>query len=198
MSSKPRDRALIVPSGFRSDQFAIGLFAAGLDDQLALLLDSVREWEPRHFEWQAHPGHNTAGMLLAHIAVSECYWLQVAAQGLPVDAAADEIMVREIGIRMDNDGMPVAPAGGHPASLAAKQFPDYEQLLRRARAGTHRVLRGWRDAALHEPFAQQGRQLSRAWILYHVLEHLSGHFGQVLLLRHQLRDVGMLPPAAAE
>jgi len=26
------------------------------------------------------------------------------------------------------------------------------------------------------------------WILYHVLEHQAGHYGQILLLRHQYRD----------
>jgi hypothetical protein len=26
------------------------------------------------------------------------------------------------------------------------------------------------------------------WVLYHMLEHFSGHYGQILLLRHQYRD----------
>jgi hypothetical protein len=25
------------------------------------------------------------------------------------------------------------------------------------------------------------------WTLYHMLEHLAGHYGQILLLRHQYR-----------
>ncbi len=26
------------------------------------------------------------------------------------------------------------------------------------------------------------------WVLYHMLEHFSGHYGQILLLRHLYRD----------
>jgi hypothetical protein len=31
-------------------------------------------------------------------------------------------------------------------------------------------------------------RVSRRWILYHLLEHQAGHYGQILLLRHQYRD----------
>jgi uncharacterized damage-inducible protein DinB len=32
------------------------------------------------------------------------------------------------------------------------------------------------------------RILNARWILYHVLEHQAGHYGQMMLLRHQYRD----------
>ena len=32
------------------------------------------------------------------------------------------------------------------------------------------------------------RNLNVRWILYHVLEHQAGHYGQMLLLRHEYRD----------
>ena len=32
------------------------------------------------------------------------------------------------------------------------------------------------------------RVVSPRWILYHVLEHQAGHYGQMLLLRHEYRD----------
>jgi len=41
------------------------------------------------------------------------------------------------------------------------------------------------------------RLASPRWILYHVLEHFAGHFGQVLLVKHQMRDAGVLPPDPA-
>jgi hypothetical protein len=31
-------------------------------------------------------------------------------------------------------------------------------------------------------------RVGRRWILYHLLEHQAGHYGQILLLRHWYRD----------
>ena len=51
----------------------------------------------------------------------------------------------------------------------------------------------WNDAYLDPTFRYvrmngQVRILNVRWILYHVLEHQAGHYGQMLLLRHQYRD----------
>ena len=61
------------------------------------------------------------------------------------------------------------------------------QMLDAARASTHGVLRTWRDADLRSTFVLRDRTISREWTIYHVLEHFSGHFGQILLLIHMRR-----------
>jgi hypothetical protein len=37
---------------------------------------------------------------------------------------------------------------------------------------------------------RDGRRMrfNTRWILHHLLEHFAGHYGQMLLLRHQYRD----------
>ena len=74
----------------------------------------------------------------------------------------------------------------------------YLNLIRRARAHTKRALRGFRDADLRRSFVRTRRngerqRVSVRWILYHVGEHFSGHYGQILLLRHLYRDRGRKP-----
>jgi uncharacterized damage-inducible protein DinB len=70
---------------------------------------------------------------------------------------------------------------------------DYLRALDAARAATHEVLRGWRDADLLSTYELRGRTHSYEWTLYHVLEHFAGHYGQILLLEHLMRDAGLLP-----
>ena len=64
-------------------------------------------------------------------------------------------------------------------------------LLMKAREYTFAALTALDDAALTREIEQRRRDrtlvLNGRWILYHVAEHLSGHFGQVLLLRHLYR-----------
>lgn len=129
------ERRLTSPGGYDATANPrITSFAAQLDDQLALLKKNTAGLETHHLEWQPHPGVNTVGMLLAHLAV--------------VDAA---------------------------------------------RAATHGELRKWRDTDLAGAFPLRDRSISREWSLYHVLEHFSGHHGQILLLKHLMRDAGVLP-----
>ena len=69
------------------------------------------------------------------------------------------------------------------------------KLLQRARAHTRKSVRGFRDADLARSITRTRRngkrqRISVRWILYHVAEHFSGHYGQILMLRHLYRDRG--------
>lgn len=184
---------LSAPSGYDAQSNPrVASFAAQLDDQLRRLKKDVEMLEPKHFEWQPRPGMNTIGMLLAHLAIVDLWWLDVAPREL--DEPAAEARFREvIGIGGDDDGMPVAATGTHPATLAGKSFADYWKLIEQARAAAHASLSSWTDADLDATYARGPRQVSREWTAYHVLEHFAGHYGQVLLLKHMLRDAGLLP-----
>jgi hypothetical protein len=98
---------------------------------------------------------------------------------------------------MDDDGLPCPPDGGHPASLAGKTLADYLTMLDAARAASHGVMRTWRDADLASTYKRRDQTISREWTLYHVLEHFAAHHGQVLLLRHLMRDAGVLAADAS-
>src|SRR5262249_27154700 len=67
------------------------------------------------------------------------------------------------------EGMPRPPGGGPPAGLAGREFKYYLNLIRRARARTKRVVRGYRDADLARSIARTRRnghrqRLSLPWI----------------------------------
>ena len=185
MKLKIHTRHIAVPSG-RSH--AVRSFLAQLDDQSRLLLADLRGITAAELQWQPRRGTNTIGMLLAHIAIVEVFWLQVAMERLS-DAALEKVL----GIGSDDDGMPIAPTAGPPTVLKGRPLAYYAKLMARARAYAKRVLRGWTDAEL-ERFVTRTRRngevtrQSLRWILYHVLEHQAGHYGQVLLLRHLYRD----------
>jgi len=170
--------------GFRSREAAS--FFAQMEDQSQRLREAVEGITLRELEWQAAPGMNTIGMLLAHLAVAEVLWAQVALLDM---AEADTKPV--LGIARADDGMPIAADGKHPAVLEGRTLAEYEVFLARARLC-------YRDAALKLTDADMDREVSVSrpggkrtfnirWAMYHVLEHFAGHFGQVLLLRHLYR-----------
>ncbi len=166
--------------------------AAQLDDQLRDLQDVVAGLHVEHLQWQPEPGRNTIGMLLAHIAVAEVFWMQVAAAGPHGTPEAEGRVKEVIGIAGHEDGMPLAACGAHPASLAGMRIEDYLAMLADAREATHATLSSWQDEDLVQTYVLEDDRISRAWTVYHVLEHLSSHLGQIRLLKRGMKDTGAL------
>lgn len=190
-------RELKYPSEYDAkSQSTVSLFAAQLDDQLLLLKESVAQLTVSQLEWQPQRGMNTIGMLLAHLAVVEVFWINVAANGIPPEPEGDEIMLQTIGILMDDDGLPVKPDGLHPQTLSGKSITDYFTMLDKARASIHAEMKKWQDTDLEGTYIRRRGDtevhITRSWTLYHVLEHFAGHFGQILLLKHMMRSAGIL------
>jgi uncharacterized damage-inducible protein DinB len=163
-------------------QRAVAFLAAALDDQLRRLKESVAGLSIEALEWQEAPGRNTVGMLLAHLAVAEAWWIQAGAKGIGDREEISGILRAVIGIRAQDDGMPLAPDGSHPQALRGRALGDYLALLDRARVASHVVLRGWQDTELEDEVELRERTVTKGWILYHVLEHTVAHYGQILLL----------------
>ncbi len=173
---------LEVPAGYRSTHVARYLWQ--MDDQSRRLVEATRDMTAEELGWQLAPGANTMGMLLAHIAVAEAHLAAVGLEGLP-----DSDVPAVIGIRIEDDGLPLPPDGRPPAVLESRDIAFFHRMLSEARANTRRVAERLADGDL-------GRQVARTrpdgvqrlfnvdWVLYHMLEHESGHFGQILLLRH--------------
>jgi uncharacterized damage-inducible protein DinB len=185
------DHLLAVGAEFDGrSQAVVGTLAAGLDDQLRRLEHAVEALSVEALEWQSAPGTNAIGMLLAHLALVEVWWIRMAPAGEGSFRDMDARFREVLGIGADDDGMP-ADGRGFPAALRGRTAKDYVALLRTARASVHEVLRGWTDADLARTVTGKRGTVSYRWILYHVLEHFAGHFGQVLLIRHQLRDAGL-------
>ncbi len=181
-------RRLEKPKNFRSSDAA--LVIASMDDQTRLLWDDLEGIGPEELAWQAAPGMNTIGMLLAHLAIVEAWWTMVIVE----DKKGDEADVRPIlGIGDSDDGMPLPAGAAPPAALVGKDLAFYRGLLEKARAYVRGKVADMTDADLDAERIRprpDGTQvgISGRWYLYHILEHFSGHYGQILLLRHLHRD----------
>lgn len=175
------------PSYDAATQSSIAYMAASLDDQLEKLKERVAGLTPAQLEFQTAPGFNTIGMLMAHNAIAEAFWILAAPVGMSAREDIDDTLFDAIGIRTADDGMPIPADGGHPESLKDWELPQYLAVLDRARAHTHSVLHTWTDASLDDIHIVRGVKKSRRWILYHILEHFIGHYGQVRLLARQCR-----------
>jgi uncharacterized damage-inducible protein DinB len=163
-------------------------FYAQLDDQSHLLLQDLRGISAAELQWQPKRGMNTIGMLLAHIAIVEVFWVNIAIEREP-GAGIQKVL----GIDRDDDGMPLPAGEAPPAVLRGRTLAWYAARLARARTWAKRTVRGWPDASMERFILRTRRdgtrtRVSRRWILYHLLEHQAGHYGQILLLRHWYRD----------
>lgn len=188
-------RKLDIPAGYDLEtQRIVGLFAAQLDNQLSRLKKDIAGLSTAQLEWQPRTGVNTVGMLLAHLAVVEIFWINVAVNEMPLDTDGEQFARSVIGIGTNDDGLPLKPDGAHPESLPGKTLAQYEELLDKARASVHNELHTWHDSDLETIFALRDRRVTRSWTVYHVLEHFASHYGQILMLKHMMRDAGVLAP----
>lgn len=180
MAPRPSDRRIAPAVGFASPEG--GSFFAQLEDLSGCLAADTRGATPDELAWQPRPGTNTIGMLLAHVAIVEVAWLGRAA-GRPV---TDFPAV--LGIGIDDDGIPIAAEGAPPAALAGKDLAWYDALLARARAFTRATLAPMTPADFDRVESRERDGVRQTfnvrWIVYHVLEHQAGHYGQINLLRH--------------
>ena len=180
--STPQRSVIEIPPGYKSKE--VGSFLAQMDDQTRLLTEVTRDITPEELQWQPKPGMNTIGMLLAHMAIVEVFWTLVA-----LKRDAKPMAEPVLGINMDDDGMPLPEEGGPPANLAGKKMAFYDELLRKARVFLKDSAKGASDSDLDREVVRTRddgtqRAINVRWYFYHILEHFSGHYGQVLLLRH--------------
>jgi len=184
---KVTDREILeIPTGYRAAEAALTL--AELDEQTASLMHDLEGITPAELEWQMRPGMNTIGMLLAHMAVVELFWIRTAVARKSVFDISDVL-----GIGMDDDGMPLPADQPPPAGLAGRPLAYYRDLIERARAYAKQAAAALTEEDLGTSFQRTRRngkvdELNVRWVLYHMLEHFSGHYGQILLLRHLYRD----------
>jgi DinB family protein len=177
---------LVMPPGFRSREACS--FIAQLDDQSMRLTADTRLLTPAALEWQPAPGMNTIGMLFAHIAIVEVFWTQVGPLGIKGPYEVESAL----GIGIDDDGMPIPEGGAPPATLRGKDLAFFDDLLVRARAYSKQAVARLTDEDLEREVKRTRRdgtahETTMRWILYHMVEHEAGHYGQINLLSHQYR-----------
>lgn len=184
-------RTLLAPST-RGRSREVASFFAQLDDLSRRMFADLADCRPAELAWQPARGRNTIGMLLAHCALVEASWLLVASENPPADVHRARLE-RAMGIDADADGVPLPPDGRAPGALRRWTLARHRRLHDRARRFAKRAASRFRDADLDREIRRVRRDgtvriLNPRWALYHVLEHLAGHYGQMLLLRHEYRD----------
>ena len=97
-----------------------------------------------------------------------------------------------LGIASGDVGTPLPADGPPPAGLAGKDIAYFHGLLARARVHTCEVARTLTDADLDREVSRQRpdgarNSMTLRWALYHMLEHLAAHYGQVNLMKHLQR-----------
>jgi len=183
---------MITPlSGYESPEAS--LYVAQLHDLTCRLHKDIRDVTPQQLEWQPAPGMNTIGMLLAHIAIAEVFWASAIAEQ---PFACEQVL----GIGADDDGMPCPEGGAPPVGLARKPLSYFLELLAKARDNTRAVVARLGTDGLSRPIEQRRkddvRTLNGHWILYHMVEHMGGHYGQINLLVH-LQRAGVVGAAGS-
>jgi len=179
---------LATAAGYRSN--AVGRFMWQLDEQRRVLLEDLQNLDAEALEWQPHPGMNTIGMLLAHLAYAESHLVQVGLQG---KATSDTRAV--IGIGVEEEGVPLAPDAPPSPALASKDLDYFMVMLERARAETRRVAASLADSDLGREIVRERpgaprRVFNVAWVFYHMIEHEARHRGQIALLKHLRTAMG--------
>ena len=185
MTTATVQRRVEKPTDFRSSDAALVL--ASMDDQSRLLWEDLEGITPDELQWQQAPGMNTIGMLLTHLAIVEVWWTRLMVEKL--DPAAVEPI---LGIGDDDDGMPIKEDAAPIALLNGKDLAYFRTLNDKARAYVTKMASGLTDADLDSEVARKRPDgtvvsITLRWYLYHILEHFSGHYGQILLLRHLYR-----------
>lgn len=173
--------------GFRSA--AAGAWVAMMEAQRRALVSEIAELSTDDLAWQPAPGTNTIGMLLAHIAVAETHLTDVGLLGKP-----DSDVPAIIGIRVEDDGLPLPEGGRPPAVLAGKDAAYFRDLLARARAHFRAAAAALEDADLDRVVVRKRpdggeRVFNVRWVIAHALEHEAGHRGQILQLKHLRRAI---------
>lgn len=186
MASKMVKHFIRLPRGYRNAEAAS--FLAQFDELSGSLWKDLDGIGAAELAWQPKRGMNTIGMLLAHMAIVEVFWVQRATTGY-----TDAELTRVLGIGGDDDGMPCPANAGPPRTLKGWTLADYRALEVKARAFAKRRAKALAAADMDRAFRADRRDglrrsINVRWVFYHLLEHYAGHYGQILLLRHQYRE----------
>ena len=139
------------------------LAARYLEEYDAKIALALEELPPERLWWRPAPGTNSAGNLVLHLCGNLTLWLLTAVGG--------ESHTR------DRAGEFTAAGGADRAQLAAR----LHAVVGRCAA----LLRGLDPAVADRPLAVQGYTTDVLGAVFHAVEHMSYHTGQVLYLTKQ-------------
>jgi uncharacterized damage-inducible protein DinB len=169
--------------GMRANERCVLRLAWAIRDEHRRLVACTKDLHIDVLQWQPASGFNSIGMLLAHIAIVEAYWILAAPSGHLTDDRSNDVIRSAIGIGLNDDGIPLGEAGHHPPLLSGWKSGDYHLVLRRSLKLVLGVLSEWRERDLDRALVPSRKRETGFWVANHLLEHAAGHRGQIQLLR---------------
>lgn len=144
------------------DHSTLAPFYAGWDRYQTLLVDALANLTDEQLALRPASNQWPVGQLAAHIIATRVWWFQRMGEG---DASLDPMKT------WDDDGEPPRSAAELVAGLEATWRMIADCLAR------------WTPADLDATFYHERRQtdLTRQWIIWHVLEHDLSHGGELFL-----------------
>lgn len=173
MTTKARDQLIITPPAGYDPTVARWLWL--LADTRSRTLAVLTGLDERYLTWRPDDEANAIGTLLYHIVAIELDWLYVEIlerpEYGPEVTALLPYEIRESSGRL----MPVEnePLANHLARMAAARQLLLDELRPMHAADFYRVRR-------FEPY-----DVTPEWVLYHLIEHETGHRGEMAELRRQ-------------
>ena len=165
-------RTLNSVAGFSTD---IGFYLSGMEEVRKQLREAVAEMSDEQISRPAIPGAHSIAALVLHIGEAEWYWMQSVVSGHQV---TDEIR-----------NSPYWDVLKDPKRFSERSHSAEFCLneIKKIRQQTFETLAAFDDAQLDRVFshARKGEtyDLSRRWILHHLIDHEAQHKGQILMLK---------------
>ncbi|MBZ0111398.1 MAG: DUF1572 domain-containing protein [Thermoanaerobaculia bacterium] len=125
---------------------------------------AVRRLSEDQVWWRPHPSSNSVGNLLLHLSGNLSMWVLEGLGGIRYERHRSEEFSADRSVTRD-DAL-------ERFSLTAAKCVGVIELLN--------------EGALHEPVTVQTYEVNRLGVLFHAVEHLSYHTGQILMVCKQL------------
>jgi len=136
----------------------------------AEMVDAVRNLSQSQFDWRPPNHTHSIGILLAHIAESEYWWISIVAQKKSSPAEADF------------DRFEKARKPADILALLDEYLTETRTWLERER------VEDWDD--IFYDVEGRDKKVSKRWLIWHVVEHQARHRGQIfMIMRMQGIDV---------
>jgi uncharacterized damage-inducible protein DinB len=160
-------------------------FYEGWAGNQQLLIAALRDLTPEQVALRMAPHQWAVWQLAAHIAGTRLYWFHdVLGQG---DSAVRDMFRVE---RSTVPGVSIEDAGWEDDESRPRSAAELVDGLERSWSLVDECLRRWALEDLDVTVERKSRTLSRAWVIYHVMEHDLHHGGEI----SQILGSNGLPP----
>ena len=154
----------------------LATFTAGWREHQRLLLDALRDLQPEHLALRAGPDGWTIWQIASHMAGARAFWFHdVLREG--DDALRDMFRIE----RTTVPGLSLEDAGWKDDETHPRTASEIVDAFGRTWAMIDGCLGRWTSDDLAVGFTRDGydRGSTRAWVIWHLIEHEGHHGGEI-------------------